>query len=241
MTVSSAQPPSPAPSNVSMSGPGSVPATPNSGSKTLPPPAFTEGTSGTSTKPSTSSVFALPYRMLFAVATQDTVMIYDTQQTGPICMFSNLHYSSFTDMAWAPDGQSLMLASSDGYCSLVVFDDILPLYHTQQHNLQLHSIAVSHSHPHPHPTSRTPARPSASPAVSTVSLPGPGPRTSSGGVLKRAADSNTSSAVPTPAPTTTDPGAPEGVPPAAEPATAAPEPVKKKRRIAPTTISTLDK
>lgn len=32
----------------------------------------------------TASVFALPYRMLFAVATQDTVMIYDTQQSGPI-------------------------------------------------------------------------------------------------------------------------------------------------------------
>jgi len=48
----------------------------------------------------TVSVFALPYRMLFAVATQDTVMIYDTQQSGPICMFTNLHYSSFTDVAW---------------------------------------------------------------------------------------------------------------------------------------------
>ncbi|KAF8676145.1 WD40 repeat-like protein [Rhizoctonia solani] len=238
-TVSSAQPPSPAPSNVSMSGPGSVPATPNSGSKTLPPPAFTEVTPNTANKLSTSSVFALPYRMLFAVATQDSVMIYDTQQAGPICMFSNLHYSSFTDMAWAPDGQSLMLASSDGYCSLVVFDDVLPLYHTQQHNLQLHSIAASHSHPHPN--SRTPVRPSASPAVSTVSLPGPGPRTSSGGVLKRAADSNSSSVLPTPALTTTNPGVPEEAPPAVEPSTTAPEPVKKKRRIAPTTISTLDK
>ncbi|KEP47025.1 chromatin assembly complex protein [Rhizoctonia solani 123E] len=227
-TVSTAQPPSPAPSNVSMSGPGSVPATPNSGPKTLPLSA--DGP----TKPTTNSVFALPYRMLFAVATQDTVMIYDTQQAGPICMFTNLHYSSFTDMAWAPDGQSLMLASSDGYCSLVVFDDVLPLYHTQQHNLQLHSIAASHSVPH---TSRTPVRPSASPAVSTTPLPGPGPRTMSGGVLKRSADS--SSAIPTtPVPTTV----PEEAPPAAEASTStAPEPVKKKRRIAPTTISTLDK
>ncbi|KAJ1300988.1 hypothetical protein OPQ81_003412 [Rhizoctonia solani] len=240
-TVSTAQPPSPAPSNVSMSGPGSVPATPNSGSKTLPPPASGESGTNALNKGTTNSVFALPYRMLFAVATQDTVMIYDTQQAGPICMFTNLHYSSFTDMAWAPDGQSLMLASSDGYCSLVVFDDVLPLYHTQQHNLQLHSIAVSHSHPHP--SSRTPARPSASPAVSTVPLPGPGPRSNSGGVLKRSADSSSSSAVPTPA-ASINPSVPEEAPPASEPSSstnAAPEPVKKKRRIAPTTISTLDK
>ncbi|CAE6424658.1 unnamed protein product [Rhizoctonia solani] len=243
-TVSTAQPPSPAPSNVSMSGPGSIPATPNSGSNTLPPPASSasESSANLSGKPATNSVFALPYRMLFAVATQDTVMIYDTQQAGPICMFSNLHYSSFTDMAWAPDGQSLMLASSDGYCSLVVFDDVLPLYHTQQHNLQLHSIAASHSLPH-HPTARTPVRPSASPAVSTAPLPGPGPRSSSAGVLKRSADSS-SSALPTPAPTT-NPGVSEEAAPstaATEPSTsAAPEPVKKKRRIAPTTISTLDK
>lgn len=97
------------------------------------------------TPAATGSVFALPYRMLYSVATQDTIVVYDTQQAGPVCLFTNLHYASFTDMAWAPDGQSLMLASSDGYCSIVVFDDILPLYHTQQHNLQLQSIVNSHN------------------------------------------------------------------------------------------------
>ncbi|KAF8607204.1 WD40 repeat-like protein [Ceratobasidium sp. AG-I] len=252
-----AQPPSPAPSNVSMSGPGSVPATPSGANKGLPPPSSVEASASSKsttepaapTKPNTGSVFALPYRMLFAVATQDTVMIYDTQQAGPICMFTNLHYSSFTDMAWAPDGQSLMLASSDGYCSLVVFDDVLPLYHTQQHNLQLHSIAASHSHPHPHSHhgGRTPVRPSASPAVATTPLPLP--RASSAGVLKRSAE-------PTTAPTPSTPSGSasgavvtglgiigDGAPAAVEAtaSTAAPEPAKKKRRIAPTTISTLDK
>ncbi|KAG8925255.1 hypothetical protein FRC01_010447, partial [Tulasnella sp. 417] len=97
------------------------------------------------TPAATGGVFALPYRMLYSVATQDTIVVYDTQQAGPVCLFTNLHYASFTDMAWAPDGQSLMLASSDGYCSIVVFDDILPLYHTQQHNLQLQSIVNSHN------------------------------------------------------------------------------------------------
>lgn len=110
------QPPSPAPSNVSMSGPGSVPATPSGANKALPPPSSVDGSASSKSgeaasakttteptapaKPGTGSVFALPYRMLFAVATQDTVMVYDTQQAGPICMFTNLHYSSFTDMAW---------------------------------------------------------------------------------------------------------------------------------------------
>jgi len=53
------------------------------------------------TSSSTSgSVFALPYRMLFAVVTMDTVAIYDTQQAGPVCMLTKLHYDEFTDMTW---------------------------------------------------------------------------------------------------------------------------------------------
>jgi chromatin assembly factor 1 subunit B len=48
----------------------------------------------------TGSVFALPYRMLFAVVTMDTVAIYDTQQSGPVCMLTKLHYDEFTDMTW---------------------------------------------------------------------------------------------------------------------------------------------
>lgn len=69
-----------------------------------------------------ASIFDLPYRMVYAVATQDSVWVYDTQQAGPICCFSNLHYASFTDLAWSPDGQLLMMSSSDGYCSTAVFD-----------------------------------------------------------------------------------------------------------------------
>ena len=46
------------------------------------------------------SVFALGYRMLFAVVTMDSVAIYDTQQAGPICLLMKLHYDEFTDIAW---------------------------------------------------------------------------------------------------------------------------------------------
>lgn len=46
------------------------------------------------------STFALPYRMIYAVATQDSVLLYDTQQQTPICAVSNLHLATFTDLAW---------------------------------------------------------------------------------------------------------------------------------------------
>jgi chromatin assembly factor 1 subunit B len=47
-----------------------------------------------------AGVFALPYRLMFAVAAQDSVLLYDTQQSGPIAIFKGLHYSAFTDVAW---------------------------------------------------------------------------------------------------------------------------------------------
>lgn len=50
--------------------------------------------------PRTGSLFALPYRLLFSVITMDTVAIYDTQQSSPICLLTKLHYDEFTDMSW---------------------------------------------------------------------------------------------------------------------------------------------
>ncbi|KDR76985.1 hypothetical protein GALMADRAFT_246159 [Galerina marginata CBS 339.88] len=125
----------------------------------------------------TGSVFALPYRMLFAVVTMDTVTIYDTQQATPLCLLTKLHYDEFTDMSWSPDGQCLILSSRDGYCTIVVFDDILPAYHTQQHTLQLQSIAHHHSVPISYPSnnhtssSSTQITPAATPSSASVNLP----------------------------------------------------------------------
>ena len=47
-----------------------------------------------------NAAFALPYRMVYAVATLDSVLIYDTHQQTPICIVSNLHYAAFTDLTW---------------------------------------------------------------------------------------------------------------------------------------------
>ncbi|OXH41339.1 chromatin assembly factor 1 subunit B [Cryptococcus neoformans] len=93
------------------------------------------------------SVFALPYRLLYAVACQDSVLLYDTQQAGPIAIFKGLHYAGFTDVAWSPDGQCLFLSSADGYCSIVIFDlgELGTVHPTQQHHRQLQAIAQSHN------------------------------------------------------------------------------------------------
>lgn len=47
-----------------------------------------------------ASIISLPYRLIFAVATNKSVIIYDTQQTSPIAIISNIHYKGLTDVAW---------------------------------------------------------------------------------------------------------------------------------------------
>lgn len=63
----------------------------------------------------TSSVFALPYRMFYAVATMDTITIYDTQQAGPICLLTKLHYDEFTDITWYKENLSPLLDYSEEF------------------------------------------------------------------------------------------------------------------------------
>ena len=76
-----------------------------------PPPlihsnSLSEGRPTSSPKPPDSDTttptpaFALPYRMVYAVATQDAVFVYDTQQTIPLCVVSNLHFATFSDLTW---------------------------------------------------------------------------------------------------------------------------------------------
>ena len=139
--------------------------------------------------PSGASMFALPYCMLFVVATMDAIAIHDTQQAGPISLLTKLHYDEFTDMSWwvfpfihltspsgrahlclrrSPDGQCLMLSLHDRYCTIIVFDEILTAHHVQQQTLQFQSITHNHSVPL---TSSSALTPSTTPALSTISLP----------------------------------------------------------------------
>lgn len=64
----------------------------------------------------------LPYRMIFAVATDSDVVLYDTQQIAPFAHLQNIHYTRLTDLTWSPDGRILTAASTDGFCTIVTFD-----------------------------------------------------------------------------------------------------------------------
>lgn len=61
--------------------------------------------------------------MIFAIATKCSVYLYDTQQKLPIGLISNIHYTRLTDLAWSNDGTTLLVSSTDGYCSIVQFSD----------------------------------------------------------------------------------------------------------------------
>ncbi|KAF9924206.1 hypothetical protein BGZ67_009459 [Mortierella alpina] len=74
-------------------------------------------------KPKAPSVFGLDYRFVYAVATQDSILIYDTQQTAALALVSHIHYATFTDMTWSSDGCNLILTSSDGFCSIISFEE----------------------------------------------------------------------------------------------------------------------
>lgn len=81
---------------------GRRPPTPAASKPGTPAPVYVGTPASLSVTPNTNtgSVFALPYRMLYAVVTMDTVAIYDTQQAGPVCLLTKLHYDEFTDLTW---------------------------------------------------------------------------------------------------------------------------------------------
>ncbi|KAH8275528.1 hypothetical protein KR026_009672 [Drosophila bipectinata] len=67
-------------------------------------------------------VISLPYRMIYAVATKNSVFFYDTQQSVPFAIVSNIHYTRLTDLTWSSDGNVLIVSSTDGFCSLLTFE-----------------------------------------------------------------------------------------------------------------------
>ncbi len=58
-----------------------------------------------------------------AVATQDSIIIYSTEEFKPLGFVSNLHYSSITDLKWDLDGSRIIVSSTDGFCSVVSFEN----------------------------------------------------------------------------------------------------------------------
>ena len=65
----------------------------------------------------------LPYRMVVAIATTDSVAIYDTETMHALGVANRVHFSEITDLAWIEDdGLHLIMSSRDGFCSLISFD-----------------------------------------------------------------------------------------------------------------------
>ena len=56
------------------------------------------------------------------MATQDSIIFYDSQQLLPFAYVSQVHYLRLTDISWSSDGQILIVTSTDGFSSFVLFD-----------------------------------------------------------------------------------------------------------------------
>ena len=63
----------------------------------------------------------MPYRYIFAIATEDSVYFYDTQNIRPFGYVTGIHYSNLSDLSWSSDGTALCITSIDGFCSFVYF------------------------------------------------------------------------------------------------------------------------
>lgn len=63
----------------------------------------------------------LPYRVLWAAVTLDSLIVYDSSQQAPLLVASNAHFAPLTDVAWLPGGNALIASSDDGYCTLLRF------------------------------------------------------------------------------------------------------------------------
>ncbi|CAN9178447.1 unnamed protein product [Alternaria alternata] len=95
-----------------------MPSKPPTSHSSMDPPPITSAPSP-SPKPLSTVTKAHRWRSFFPI--WDAIHIYDTQQQKPLCIVSNLHFATFTDITWSNDGSMLLMTSSDGFCSSVTF------------------------------------------------------------------------------------------------------------------------
>ena len=100
----------------------------------------------------------LPYMMIFAIGTIDSVFIYGTNSIIPKFAITNIHLQSITDLSWNGD-KILAISSSDGYMSFctfengelgvklepndIVYDDKLKSLYEQYLNIDINKNVVS--------------------------------------------------------------------------------------------------
>jgi hypothetical protein len=130
----------------------------------------------------------LPYRSVFCVLTWDSVLVYDTYHAHPLAILSGLHYCNLVDAAWSDNGRTLFVCSTDGYVSIVQFEDgeLGRVYVPPPPTANAAASAAAATTPPPTtsanagrtPTESTPASTTSKPhSQRRVPVPSPGPPT----------------------------------------------------------------
>ena len=94
-----------------------------SSSTSSSPKQSSSGGVDVSSLPSPPIMISGRYRMIFAVITISSIMIYTTQYEHPIARFGGLHLACINDATWSADGRMLVVCSSDGYLSFLRFPE----------------------------------------------------------------------------------------------------------------------
>lgn len=68
-------------------------------------------------------LFSIPYRFVFAIATEDSVFLFDTQKLTPFAYITDIHYSNLSDLSWSSDARFLMISSIDGFSTFLIFKE----------------------------------------------------------------------------------------------------------------------
>ena len=68
-------------------------------------------------------MFKQPYYMVFAIATTNSVLIYNTESSKPLYGMGNWHFAAHTDLTWKDD-KALAISSSDGFISFFLFSSL---------------------------------------------------------------------------------------------------------------------
>jgi chromatin assembly factor 1 subunit B len=51
------------------------------------------------------------------------VIIGDTESSEPLAVIGNIHPTRLSDITWSNDGKLLLASSTDGYCSIITFEE----------------------------------------------------------------------------------------------------------------------
>lgn len=62
-------------------------------------------------------------RMIYAIFSIDSVVIYDNRSKEPIASFKDLHYGTITDLSWSSDSRYLTISSTDGFLTSIEWEN----------------------------------------------------------------------------------------------------------------------